>query len=181
MGSDHEDRVEALREQLRQARRELKEEKRANVAADAALREQEAQESRKSHDEILSQLKNIAGTLRTQRDIQEKCWNVAEKVDDEHRIKKDSGIATLRGMMIEVREAQTTGKEYHEGQSERAVKAGRFRASLRPHLYGRGLTGTVDVDAVLEEARKNSAEQKAAFASLSDGKFEWWTYYSTHI
>lgn len=38
--------------------------------------------------------------------------------------------------------------------------------------YGKELTGTLDVDAVLAEARRNNAEQRAAFTSLSDGKYD---------
>lgn len=124
MASDHENKEEMLREQLRQARRELEEEKRANVAADAALRAQEAQESRKRNDEILGQLRDLAGTLKEQREMHQECRSMARKADGGDGTEKSSGVATLRGMMNELREAQTAHEEHHK---ERAAKAGRSR------------------------------------------------------
>lgn len=124
MTSDHENKEEMLREQLRQARRELEEEKRANIAADAALRAQEAQESRKRNDEILGQLRDLAGTLKEQREMHRECRSMARKADGGDGTEKSSGVATLRSMMNELREAQATHEEHPK---ERAVKAGRSR------------------------------------------------------
>lgn len=178
MASDHEDREEMLREQLRQAREELEEEKRANMAADAALRAQEAQESRRNHEETLTQLRDLAGTLREQREMHQECSSVARKADDEHRTEKGSEMATLRDMMMEVREAQKADEGHRKVKAvtARAVAAGRSRRTTLCYLHVKDLTRVVDVDAMLAEARRNNAEQRAAFTSLSDGKYELWAF-----
>lgn len=163
--SDHEDREEMLREQLRQAREELEEEKRANMAADAALRAQEAQESRRHHEEILTQLRDLTGTLREQREMHQECPRVSRKVDDEHGIEKGSEVATLRGMMKEIRGAQKAdeGNRKDKAVTARAVTAGRSR---RTTIFSPAWKRTDKDRRCRQYAGKGTKEQRRAESSF---------------
>src|SRR5882762_11415056 len=83
MATERDDRIKALREELKQARSQLESEKKEKTIDNIVALEQQRESTRHSHNDIMSQLRDVASILEEHTTAQSRDRKQMQKMQDD--------------------------------------------------------------------------------------------------